>query len=418
LAQTKSFDAEELFEFYDNPKNNSPLKKFLPIISSSPVYPVIYDAKDRVLSLPPIINGEHSRISPDTKNVFIECTCTDLTKGHQVLNTICAMFSQYSSTPFVFEPVEVVYPAGPSHNTGGQTLAAQTVTTPDITKRRLTADVGYMQRTIGLTPEALPASDIPKLMRKMMLEASLSEDSKTVEVTVPITRPDVMQACDLVEDVAVAFSFNSLPRPVAPVRCVGAQNPLAKLTELMRHEMAQMGFTEALTFALCSFDDAFSKMRRDDDGTTAVVIGNPKTEEFQICRTSLLPGLLKTLAKNKSNPLPWKLFEASDIVLLDNDDDVGASNRRRLAMVYTDSSTSGFEVLHGAVERTLSMLGCEDYSIKHGSDRTFLDGRCAEVFNKSGEKIGVFGTVHPEVLAAFDIEFPTSAADIDLQAFL
>jgi hypothetical protein len=52
----------------------------------APNYPVLYDAAVHVLSLPPIINGEHSRISPETKNVFIECTCTDLTKGNQVGN--------------------------------------------------------------------------------------------------------------------------------------------------------------------------------------------------------------------------------------------------------------------------------------------------------------------------------------------
>ena len=93
LAQERSFNAEELFQYYDDPKNNSPLKKFLPIIQKSPVYPVIYDAKDRVLSLPPIINGNHSRISAATKNVFIECTGTDLTKCHIVLHTIVSMFS-------------------------------------------------------------------------------------------------------------------------------------------------------------------------------------------------------------------------------------------------------------------------------------------------------------------------------------
>jgi phenylalanyl-tRNA synthetase beta chain len=41
---------------------------------------VIYDAKRTVCSLPPIINGEHSKISLSTRNVFIECTATDLTK--------------------------------------------------------------------------------------------------------------------------------------------------------------------------------------------------------------------------------------------------------------------------------------------------------------------------------------------------
>ena len=106
LAQEKSFNAEELFAFYNDPKNNSPLKKFLPIIQKSPVYPVIYDSADRVLSLPPIINGNHSRISAATKNVLIECTCTDLTKGKIVLNTVVAMFSQYSSTPFNSASIE------------------------------------------------------------------------------------------------------------------------------------------------------------------------------------------------------------------------------------------------------------------------------------------------------------------------
>jgi len=41
-----------------------------------------------VLSLPPIINGAHSAITLQTKNVFIECTATDLTKAKIVLNTM------------------------------------------------------------------------------------------------------------------------------------------------------------------------------------------------------------------------------------------------------------------------------------------------------------------------------------------
>ena len=65
-------------------------------------------------------------------------------------------------------------------------------------------------------------------------------------------------------------------------------------------------FPEALTFALCAANDCFNKLRIADDGRTAAVIANPKTEDFQVCRTSLLPGLLKTLAKNRSNALPWR----------------------------------------------------------------------------------------------------------------
>ena len=42
------------------------------------------------------------------RNVFIECTCTDLTKGKIVLDTLVTMFSQYTQTPFIIEPVETL----------------------------------------------------------------------------------------------------------------------------------------------------------------------------------------------------------------------------------------------------------------------------------------------------------------------
>ncbi|KAL1382253.1 hypothetical protein pipiens_013277 [Culex pipiens pipiens] len=43
--------------------SDQPLKAYFPIIRDSPVYPVVYDANGVVLSLPPIINGDHSKIS-------------------------------------------------------------------------------------------------------------------------------------------------------------------------------------------------------------------------------------------------------------------------------------------------------------------------------------------------------------------
>merc|ERR1719265_454761 len=85
------------------------LKAYLPLIRDSPVYPVIYDSKRTVLSLPPIINGDKSKITVNTKHIFIECTATDLTKANIVLNTICSMFGEYCSPAFHVEPVEVVY---------------------------------------------------------------------------------------------------------------------------------------------------------------------------------------------------------------------------------------------------------------------------------------------------------------------
>ena len=72
-------------------QTDSHLKAYLPIIRDSPVYPLIYDSNDVVLSMPPIINGDHSKISLDTTNVFIECTGKDLTKTKIVLDTMVTM---------------------------------------------------------------------------------------------------------------------------------------------------------------------------------------------------------------------------------------------------------------------------------------------------------------------------------------
>jgi phenylalanyl-tRNA synthetase beta chain len=63
-------------------------------------------------------------------------------------------------------------------------------------------------------------------------------------------------------------------------------------------------------------------MRRKDSLSKAVHISNPKTIEFQVARTSLLPGLLKTIYSNKKMPLPLKLFEISDVVLKDNNEGI------------------------------------------------------------------------------------------------
>lgn len=109
LNQEKEMNAEELMEFYST---HAQLKAYLPIIRDSPVYPVIYDSNGVVLSMPPIINGDHSKITLNTKNVFIECTATDLTKAKIVLDTIVCMFSAHCAEPFIVEACEVVTPDG------------------------------------------------------------------------------------------------------------------------------------------------------------------------------------------------------------------------------------------------------------------------------------------------------------------
>lgn len=100
------------------------LKKYLSIIEDAPRYPVFYDAKRTVLSLPPIINSDTTKISHGTKNVFIEVTGTDLTKCKICLTILAAQFSEHcqGNSKFKIEPVEVVY-----EDEGGKTLIEPTL---------------------------------------------------------------------------------------------------------------------------------------------------------------------------------------------------------------------------------------------------------------------------------------------------
>ena len=69
LSEEEEMSVEELFAYYRDVKANCHLKPYLAITDGSPVHPVIYDSNRTVLSLPPIINGEHSKITLWTKNV-------------------------------------------------------------------------------------------------------------------------------------------------------------------------------------------------------------------------------------------------------------------------------------------------------------------------------------------------------------
>eukprot|EP00199_Chlamydomonas_sp_CCMP681_P001430 CAMPEP_0119113428 /NCGR_PEP_ID=MMETSP1180-20130426/43881_1 /TAXON_ID=3052 ORGANISM="Chlamydomonas cf sp, Strain CCMP681" /NCGR_SAMPLE_ID=MMETSP1180 /ASSEMBLY_ACC=CAM_ASM_000741 /LENGTH=613 /DNA_ID=CAMNT_0007101485 /DNA_START=181 /DNA_END=2022 /DNA_ORIENTATION=+ len=414
LKQTREFTASELMQHYLD--HDQKLKKFVPIINGSVVFPVLYDANRVVLSLPPIINGAHSAISLQTRDVFIECTATDLTKAKVVLNTVVCMFSEYCTQPFQVEPVEVVDADGSK------------AVYPDLTNRTLEVPVSMINTNLGLQ---LTPSQIADLLRRMQLEVTVSADSSSLAVSVPPTRADVLHACDVVEDVAIAHGYNNIPKMIPSAYTQGRELPLNQFTELLRSECAMAGYTEVLTWALCSKAENFTFLRRGPGAPgEAVEIGNPATAEFEVCRTTLLPAALKTLGANKDAPLPIKLFEVSDVVLPDASKAVGARNERRLVAVYSNRE-AGFEVIHGLLNRVMETMGIPlegagdaagearfggAYSWRPSNDAVFFPGRQAKVYAR-GKEIGAFGIVHPEVLASFDIPYPVSALEISIEEF-
>ena len=87
-----------------------------------------------------------------------------------------------------------------------------------------------------------------------------------------------------------------------------------------------------------------------------MTLANPKSLEYQVVRTSLLPGMLKTARENRALPLPMKIFEVSDVAVQDLTVERQARNYRRLCAVYMDRK-AGFEVAHGLLDRIMQILG-------------------------------------------------------------
>jgi len=430
LNQTKEMNAEELMTFYENDKH---LGRFLHIIRDAPVYPVIFDANRTVCSLPPIINGDHSKITLDTTNVFIEITATDMTKLKIVTDMMITMFSQYTAEEFTVEPVKIVS----EHNN-------LTRVTPNLEPRVTDVEIDYLNSCTGLTesPESLC-----KLLSKMAYEAKPSQkDANLLEVAIPITRPDILHQCDVMEDLAVCWGYNNLPR-TKPNRSATVGGPLMinKLSDIIRTEAAVAGWSEVMPLILCSHEENFAWLNRKDDGKTAIRLANPKTAEYQIVRTSLLPGLLKTIRENKSHSLPLRIFEAADVGFKDDALERKAYNERHFAAAWCGKS-SGFEIVHGLLDRILLMLRTafitheegltgkspdfevkenpakpDGYWIEELDEATFFHGHAASIhlrLNGKEQRIGEFGILHPSVLEKFDIKYPVSTLEINLEVFL
>ncbi|KAG0476345.1 hypothetical protein HPP92_013186 [Vanilla planifolia] len=167
---------------------------------------------------------------------------------------------------------------------------------------------------------------------QLQAEEKSNAGNSIITVHVPPTRSDILHPCDVMEDVAIAYGYNKVPKTEPKCMTTGGQQPLNLFTDQIRGEVSRAGYMEVLTWLLCSHDENFAMVNRPENGEKAVTIGNPRSSEFEI-------------------------FEAGDVVALDERCDVGALNNRRLAALYCNV-TSGFEEILGLQELFRSSKNC------------------------------------------------------------
>ena len=475
LNQTKELrcEGDGLRTYYAADRH---ISKFVPYIADLPTYPVILAENGSVLSLPPIINSDMSKIDVNTKNMFIECTAPDLHKATVLVEQLVCAFSMYCANPFEVERVRVVYEDPTAlresnrlkemgrrlphwRNTEAEMRIAPDASedvTPDMYHKKVEVCARDACSRIGIDVDA---PKVAELLERMQLHAEVKRGAEAegksqhlVSVNIPPCRSDVLHPCDVIEDVAIAFGYDNIAYVETPTRSNGFQQPLNKLGHLLRVEAANAGYTEMLTFSLCSRDEAFANLGRVDRDT-AVHIANPQTQEFQICRPSLLPGTLKTFQSNKSAPLPHRFFECSDVVLFDAAERTGCRNERHFCALHAHPASlesAAYEDIQGVVELMLTKLGVHKRStgepieqlvasaakaafeivVDEGADAdsAFFPGRrvklmmydlrTKESMAAPPVRIGGFGVLHPLVLKSIDMLVPCSYAEFNVTPLL
>lgn len=285
VAEEREFAGDALLEHYATEPACKHLKPYVPIIRDAPLYPVVLDSEGTVLSLPPIINGSKSRITLDTKNVFIECTATNLTKANIVLDTVVAMFSEYAARPFTVEPVTVTY----VDETGA---ATDSQVTPVMYARKETASVNMVNSLIGID---LPADKMAQLCNKVMLGPARillaeGEEGPLLEVTPhphPLRHPTRRRRR---RGRGHGVRLQQHPEDAA-------EDPHGRQRPAPEHSRRPASGGDRAG-GVHRGPDARPALRRPL--APAIRLSNPANVEYEMVRTSLLPGLLKCLQHNRA----------------------------------------------------------------------------------------------------------------------
>jgi phenylalanyl-tRNA synthetase beta chain len=263
-------------------------------------------------------------------------------------------------------------------------------------------------------------------------------------VTPPTWRPDLTDPADLIEEVVRLAGYDDVPSvlPTAP--------PGRGLTEVQRRRravgrtLAEAGYVEAPAYPFIATAALEALGLPDDDPRRQViVVRNPLSEEEPALRTTLLPGLLATLARNLARgQRDLALFEHGAVFPGDRrtpapvpgvdrrpDDETLAAllgavppqpwhiavalvgNREPRGWWGAGRQATWADAVQAA--RLVAAASGVDLTVRAGELAPWHPGRCADLL-VGDTVVGHAGELHPRVCAALELPARTAAMELDL----
>ena len=355
------------------------------IISKAEKWPAFVD-QEGIFSFPPIINSDRTKLTEETKNIFVDITGTN---EKIVLQTMNILVTNLAERGAKIEYVTVSY-------------GNKKIVTPNLSKEKITVDVKEANEWIGIN---LSAEKMISILQKMGYEAKKVKNK--LEVFIPPYRTDILHQVDIYEDVAIGFGYNNLKPELPKLFTKGGREKTEIFTNKVREAAVKLGMQEVLNTSLANEREQFEKMGLKK--SEVAEIENPVSVDFTILRYWLLPSLLKTLSANQHVSYPQQIFEVSDVVLLDKKEETQTRNVRKISAAISDNRAT-FQDIASIFDSLMKNLRVK-YKLREKKHPSFIGGRCASVIVKSKE-VGMIGELNPEVLENWKTEMPVAAFEV------
>jgi len=356
------------------------------LLEGCSMYPIFIDAKNNILSMPPIINSHKvGKITNKTKNVFIECSGFNYEYQSICLNMIVTALADMGGQIFSMEIKD----------------GRKSITSPDLSPKEMKVDLEYVNQWLGI--------DLSEKQLKTYLER-MGYEYKNKKVYVPAYRTDIMHQCDLAEDIAIAYGYENFTPELSPTCTIAKEHPLTTFENKLRTALAGHGLLEVCNVHISNTRTQLQQVRSRDK---VITLKNPLSEEYSILRRALVPGLLDTLERNKSYDYPQNMFEIGKVFSHSKETETGVQETNHLSIMLCNK-TADFTKIKQIFDSLLRSLALP-YEITEGSDPAFIEGRVGTV-EINGQAVGVVGEIAPEMLDAFNIEMPAAACEINIDA--
>jgi phenylalanyl-tRNA synthetase beta chain len=387
---------------------------------------VIADPK-KALAIAGVMGGEDSEVSEATTSVILESAYFDpssiagTSRRHGLRTEASARFERG------MDPDGITFAAARcaqfiSLTAGSGPSAAIVDEYPvEIEHRRITLRPSRTKQILGI--DVSPQAQAERLRS---LHLSVTERDGTLEVEAPGFRPDLVREIDLIEEVARLAGFDELPETLPP-GATGGLEPGQRMDRTIRRELVGLGISEAWTTALASPTDLdLLGLPSDHAARPAVRLMNPMIEQEDRLRTTLIPGLLRSVARNVSHRVvDVALFELARVyepsgerlprepVVLA----VAVTGDRRPQNWNQPARRWDFFTLKGVLEGLASAFGWGPLDLEPAEGMPFHPTRAATV-SAGGTRIGALGELHPDVCERFGVPEQTVVLEIALASFL